>query len=120
MVAQLQHDVPAMGQAWTRNGLVYLGGAALIHTTCGPTSRSSPSTTSRARKSPPPALGQLGAGHGAVAVAGNLNTYYEDIKSGVSNGVITFATGAWGAKVHEVAPHITKVNFGPSSRAALP
>ena len=49
---------------------------------------------------------------GAVAVAGNLNTYYEDIKSGVSNGVITFATGAWGAKVHEVAPYITKVNFG--------
>ena len=30
----------------------------------------------------------------------------------MSNGVITFATGAWGAKVHEVAPYITKVNFG--------
>jgi TRAP-type C4-dicarboxylate transport system substrate-binding protein len=59
-------------------------------------------------------------GTGAVAVAGNLNTYYEDIKSGVSDGASPSATGAWGAKVHEVAPYITKVNFGSSSRAALP
>ena len=59
-------------------------------------------------------------GTGAVAVAGNLNTYYEDIKSGVSNGVITFATGAWGAKVHEVAPYITKVNFGSQFAGGRP
>ena len=29
VVNQLQHDVPAMGGTWTKNGLVYLGGAAL-------------------------------------------------------------------------------------------
>ena len=51
-------------------------------------------------------------GTGAVAVAGTLNSYYEDIKSGVSDGALVFATGAWGAKLHEVAPYVTKVNFG--------
>ncbi|MDP6346274.1 MAG: TRAP transporter substrate-binding protein DctP, partial [Alphaproteobacteria bacterium] len=49
---------------------------------------------------------------GAVAVAGNLKTYYNDIKTGVADGTLTFTTGAWGCKCFEVAPHITKVNFG--------
>ena len=49
---------------------------------------------------------------GAVPVAGTLNSYYEDIKSGVSDGAVVFTTGAWGAKLHEVAPYVTKVNFG--------
>ena len=47
-----------------------------------------------------------------MAVAGSLNSYYEDIKSGVSDGVVVFSTGAWAAKLHEVAPYVTKVNFG--------
>ena len=81
-----------------------------ICTTCGPTSRSSPSTTSGQENHRPRPLGQLGAGHCAVAVAGNLNTYYEDIKSGVSNGVVTFATGAQGPrcmKWHPTSPRST-------------
>ena len=55
---------------------------------------------------------KLLGGVGAVAVAGTLNSYYEDIKSGVSDGAVVFATGAWAAKLHEVAPYVTKVNFG--------
>ncbi len=30
----------------------------------------------------------------------------------MSDGALVFATGAWGAKLHEVAPYVTKVNFG--------
>jgi TRAP-type C4-dicarboxylate transport system substrate-binding protein len=45
-------------------------------------------------------------------VAGTLNSYYEDIKSGVSDGSAVFTTGAWVAKLHEVAPYITRLNFG--------
>ena len=52
-------------------------------------------------------------------MAGSLPTYYEDIKSGVSNGAITFSTGAWGAKLHEVAPYVTKVNFGSMYAGAI-
>jgi TRAP-type C4-dicarboxylate transport system substrate-binding protein len=112
-IAQMQHDVPAMGDAWTKNGLVYLGGMALdsYHIwTRDPVTRLE-DLKGRKISAPGPAANWV-RGTGAVPVAGSLNTYYEDIKSGVSDGVLVFATGAWAAKVHEVAPHITKVNFG--------
>jgi TRAP-type C4-dicarboxylate transport system substrate-binding protein len=102
-----------MGGTWTKNGLVYLGGAALdsYHLWTNYPVNSVDDLKGKKITAPGPSANWI-RDTGAVAVAGNLNTYYEDIKSGVSNGVITFATGAWGAKVHEVAPYITKVNFG--------
>lgn len=113
VVNQMQDSIPAMGQAWSKNNLVYLGGAALdaYHIWTSFPIKSVDDLKGKKITAPGPAANWI-KDTGAVAVAGNLNTYYEDIKSGVSNGVITFATGAWGAKVHEVAPYITKVNFG--------
>ena len=92
---------------------MYLGGAALdsYHLWTNFPVKSIDDLKGKKITAPGPSANWV-QGTGAVAVAGNLNTYYEDIKSGVSNGVVTFATGAWGAKVHEVAPYITKVNFG--------
>mgnify|MGYP005846863545 CR=1 FL=1 len=112
-VAEMQKSIPAMADAWTRNGLVYLGGAALdaYHLwTKFPVTKYE-DLAGKKISAPGPAANWI-RNTGAVAVAGNLNSYYEDIKSGVSDGVIVFTTGAWGAKLHEVAPHITKVNFG--------
>ena len=113
VINEMQKSIPAMGQAWTKNGLVYLGGTALdsYHLWTNFPVKSVDDLKGKKITAPGPAANWI-KGTGAVAVAGNLNTYYEDIKSGVSNGVITFATGAWGAKVHEVAPYVTKINFG--------
>ena len=113
VVNGMQDRIPAMGQAWSKNNLTYLGGAALdaYHIWTNFPIHSVDDLKGKKITAPGPAANWI-KDTGAVAVAGNLNTYYEDIKSGVSNGVITFATGAWGAKVHEVAPYITKVNFG--------
>lgn len=120
VVNDMQKSIPAMGDAWTKNGLVYLGGAALdgYHIWTSFPIQSVDDLKGKKITAPGPAANWI-RGTGAVAVAGNLNTYYEDIKSGVSNGVITFATGAWGAKVHEVAPYITKVNFGSQYAGGL-
>lgn len=120
VIEQVQTSVPAMGSAWTKSGLVYLGGASLDSYHIWTTFPIQSVTDLKGKKitAPGPAANWI-RDTGAVAVAGNLNTYYEDIKSGVSNGVITFATGAWGAKVHEVAPYITKVNFGSQFAGAL-
>ena len=120
VVNDMQTSIPAMGQAWTKNGLVYLGGAALdaYHIWTSFPIKSVDDLKGKKITAPGPAANWI-RDTGAVAVAGNLNTYYEDIKSGVSNGVITFATGAWGAKVHEVAPYITKVNFGSQYAGGL-
>ncbi len=112
-VTDLQTAVPAMGEVWAKNGLVYLGGMALdsYHLwTKFPVTKIE-DLQGKKISAPGPAANWI-RGTGAVAVAGTLNSYYEDIKSGVSDGAIVFATGAWGAKLHEVAPYITKVNFG--------
>jgi TRAP-type C4-dicarboxylate transport system substrate-binding protein len=112
-IAELQQRIPAMADAWTKNGLVYLAGMALdsYHIwTKFPITRLE-DLNGKKISAPGPAANWI-RGTGAVAVAGSLNTYYEDIKSGVSDGVVVFTTGAWGAKVHEVAPYVTKVNFG--------
>ena len=120
VVNGMQDRIPAMGQAWSKNNLTYLGGAALdaYHIWTNFPIHSVDDLKGKKITAPGPAANWI-KDTGAVAVAGNLNTYYEDIKSGVSNGVITFATGAWGAKVHEVAPYITKVNFGSQYAGGL-
>jgi TRAP-type C4-dicarboxylate transport system substrate-binding protein len=112
-IADLQRTVPAMGDAWTKNGLVYLGGMSLdtYHIWSKFPITRLEDLQGKKLGAPGPAANWV-RGTGAVPVAGTLNSYYEDIKSGVSDGAVVFVTGAGAAKLHEVAPHITKVNFG--------
>ena len=112
-IADMQKKIPAMNDAWAKNGLVYLGGAALdtyYLFSKFPVSRIE-DLQGKKINAPGPSANWV-KNTGAVAVAGNLNTYYEDIKSGVSDGALTFATGGSSVKLHEVAPYIVKVNFG--------
>lgn len=112
-VAELQNKIPAMADAWSKSGLTYLNGMALdsYHVwTKFPITRIE-DLQGKKLSAPGPAANWV-RGTGAVAVAGTLNSYYEDIKSGVSDGAVVFSTGAWGAKLHEVAPYVTKINFG--------
>ncbi|MCF8207935.1 MAG: C4-dicarboxylate TRAP transporter substrate-binding protein [Rhodoferax sp.] len=112
-VTDLQVSVPAMGATWTKNGLVYLGGMALdsYHVWSKFPITKLEDLKGKKLSAPGPSSNWV-RGTGAVAVAGTLNSYYEDIKSGVSDGALVFTTGAWSAKLHEVAPYVTKVNFG--------
>lgn len=113
IIADLQQKVPAMGDAWTKNGLVYLGGMALdtYHVWSKFPISKLEDLQGKKLGAPGPAANWV-RGTGAVPVAGTLNSYYEDIKSGVSDGAVVFVTGAGAAKLHEVAPFITKINFG--------
>lgn len=112
-VAQMQQSIPGMGDAWTKNGLTYLGGMALdsYHIWSKFPITKIEDLQGKKISAPGPAANWV-RGTGAVPVAGTLNSYYEDIKSGVSDGAAVFTTGAWAAKLHEVAPYVTKVNFG--------
>lgn len=49
---------------------------------------------------------------GAVPVNGALTTYYNQIETGVADGVVTVLTGGFPLKLHEVAPYITMTNLG--------
>jgi TRAP-type C4-dicarboxylate transport system substrate-binding protein len=62
--------------------------------------------------SAPGVLGNWLRGTGANAVDGALTTFYTDIQTGVSDGVLTLALGAIAAKLHEVAPYISRVQIG--------
>lgn len=112
-IADMQKSIPAMADAWTKNNLVYLGGMALdsYHVWSKFPITKYEDLNGKKISAPGPAANWI-RGTGAVGVAGTLNTYYEDIKSGVSDGAAVFTTGAAAAKLHEVAPYVTKVNFG--------
>lgn len=112
-ITDLQAKIPALAQEWDRHNMVYLGGAGLDP--YGLLSSFALKTVDDIKghklAAPGPAANWL-KNTGAIAVAGNLNTYYNDIKTGVYEGTLTFMTAAAAAKLQEVASHICMVNFG--------
>lgn len=119
-IADLQKSVPAMADAWGKNNLVYLGGMSLdtYHVWSKFPITRIEDLQGKKISAPGPSANWI-RGTGAVGVAGSLNTYYEDIKSGVSDGALTFVTGAWSAKLHEVAPYVTRINVGSQFAGAV-
>lgn len=69
--------------------------------------------------SAPGVLGTWLRGTGANAVDGALTTYYTDIQTGVSDGVLTLALGALPIKVYEVAPYINRFDAGGAFSGAV-
>lgn len=105
---------PQMQQTWLANGLEYLGGAIgiddyMLMTTTPIASFDDLKGLKIA--APGPAVNWL-KGTGAVGVSGNLTTYYNEIRSGVYDGTIVFASAALPGKLYEVAPYITLLGFG--------
>jgi TRAP-type C4-dicarboxylate transport system substrate-binding protein len=112
---------PNMKVTWEENGLEYLGGPSAIDDYLLMTTfpvNSIDDLKGKKIGAPGPAVNWL-AGSGAVGVSGNLTTYYNEIKTGVYDGVIVFATAALPGKLHEVAPYITKIGFGAQYAGAL-
>ena len=120
-VAYRMHEtIPELTEFWTRNNIVWLGGAAIDSYQL---MTKFPMTSIDALKgkkilAPGPAANWV-RNTGAVAVAGNLTTYYNDLKSGVADGVLVSLAPAASAKLHEVAPTIIPVNIGAQSTGAL-
>ncbi len=109
----LQEKVPELGKEWTKHKTVYLGGAALD--TYGILSNFEIKTVDDVAghklAAPGPSANWL-KNTGGVAVASNLNEYYNGIQTGVFEGAVTFMTAASAIKLHEVAPYICMVDFG--------
>jgi TRAP-type C4-dicarboxylate transport system substrate-binding protein len=69
--------------------------------------------------SAPGALANWLRGTGANAVDGSLTSYYTDIQTGVSEGVLSLALGVLPTRVYEVAPYITRVQMGTAFSGAI-
>lgn len=110
-----------MTAAYAENGTVYLGAPIAIDdyilmTTFPVTSLDD--LQGRKIAAPGAAINWL-SGTGATGVAGNLTTYYNELKAGVYDGVIVFASAALPGKLFEVAPHITRAGLGAQFAGAL-
>ncbi|MEQ9814455.1 MAG: C4-dicarboxylate TRAP transporter substrate-binding protein [Azospirillaceae bacterium] len=114
VIDNLHGTVPGMIESWETYGLEYLGGGFALDNYLLMTSfpvESLADLEGRRIGAPGPAVNWL-EGTGAVGVSGNLTTYYNDIQTGVFEGVIVFPTAAAPARLYEVAPYVTITNFG--------
>ncbi len=120
-MAGLYDTIPGMVESWRAYDAEYLGGGFALDNYLLMTNfpvHSIDDLAGHRIAAPGPAVNWL-EGTGAVGVAGNLTTYYNDIQTGVFDGVIVFATAAAPARLHEVAPYVTVTDFGAQSAGAM-
>lgn len=125
LVTDTLHDLhmndPRMQQAYTDNGVVYLGAPTAIDDYVLMTNfpvESLADLEGRKIAAPGAAINWL-TGTGAVGVQGNLTTYYNELQTGVYDGVLVFASAAFPGKLFEVAPNITKAGLGAQFAGAI-
>lgn len=113
IVEKLHGQFPEMNDAWSKNNMLLLATVAIdgYQLVTNFPVKSAADLAGKKIFVPGPIANWL-QGTGAVAVAGNLNTYYNGIQTGVAQGAIVSMSPTWSAKLHEVAPHITLCNLG--------
>jgi len=114
LMHKLQLEDERMQKSWNDNGVTYLGAPVVIDDYLLMTNfpvNSLADLDGKKIGAPGAALNWL-SGTGAVGVSGNLTTYYNEIKTGVFDGVIVFASAALPGKLYEVAPYITRAGLG--------
>lgn len=114
LMHRLQLEDARMQKSWNDNGVTYLGAPVVIDDYLLMTTfpvNSLDDLKGKKIGAPGPAINWL-SGTGAIGVSGNLTTYYNELKTGVFDGVIVFASAALPGKLHEVAPHVTRAGLG--------
>ena len=112
--------LPELTGEWSRHNLVYLAGFSIDNYGVATNFPVTKLDDLKGKK-----IGGAGpnltwfARTGAVGVQGSLNTFYNDIKTGVYHGAVAFITSAVPAKLYEVAPYMTVVDFGAMYAGAM-
>lgn len=116
VMEQIQRDIPQVGEQWQRYNQIYIGGgiAPDAYAMWTSFSVSEPTDLSGHRLGTPGATSNWLDGTGAVAVAGDLSVYYNNIQTGLFDGAIVFGTAAAALRLDEVAPYVTRPRFGTS------
>ncbi|MBL4786327.1 MAG: C4-dicarboxylate TRAP transporter substrate-binding protein [Cohaesibacteraceae bacterium] len=113
LINEMHAENPAMTAAWTDNGQEFIAPIGLDTHYLATNFPVSSIDDLEGRK-----IGGAGTianwlnGVGATAVAGNFSVHYNNIKTGVYDGLLNFSSGIFPNKLHEVAPHLTRVDFG--------
>lgn len=110
---ELYETVPAFREEWEQYNLVFLGATgADSYDLYTKQPIDGLDDLDGMKISAPGVLGTWLRGTGANAVDGALTTFYTDIQTGVSDGVLSLALGVLPTRLYEVAPYITRVNAG--------
>lgn len=110
----LHQSVPGMTESWEKYNIEYLGAGFTLDNYILMTKFPVDSIDDLAGRkigAPGPAVNWL-EGTGAVGVSGDLTSYYNNLQTGVFDGVIVFPTAAAPARLFEVAPYVTITDFG--------
>jgi TRAP-type C4-dicarboxylate transport system substrate-binding protein len=121
LMDSLQREDARMAAPWEANGVVYIGAPVGIDDYLLMTDfpvESLSDLEGRKIGAPGPAINWL-SGTGAVGVSGNLTTYYNELQTGVYDGVIVFASAALPGRLYEVAPYVTRLGLGAQYAGAL-
>ncbi|MFD0914884.1 C4-dicarboxylate TRAP transporter substrate-binding protein [Pseudahrensia aquimaris] len=121
MMDRLHKEDARLQQAYTDNNIVYLGAPIGIDDYLLMTKfpiNSLADLDGKKIAAPGAAINWL-SGTGAVGVSGNLTTYYNELKTGVYDGVIVFASAAVPGKLYEVAPNVTRMGLGAQFAGVL-
>ncbi len=117
---ELHREVPQLKEAWTDQNVVFLGasGVETYHLYTNFPVNSLKDLEGRKILAPGPSANWIKS-LGAVPVNGALPTYYNQIQTGVADGVVVIVTGAFPNKHHEVAPYVTLVGLGAQMTGGL-
>ncbi|MEM7711522.1 MAG: C4-dicarboxylate TRAP transporter substrate-binding protein [Pseudomonadota bacterium] len=117
---ELHREMPQLKDAWIDQNTVFLGasGVETYHLYTNFPVNSLADLEGRKILAPGPSANWIKS-LGAVPVNGALPTYYNQIQTGVADGVVVIITGAFPNKHHEVASYVTLVGLGAQMTGGL-
>ena len=110
---EMNDEMPEMASQWTRHNQIFL--AALSTDTDYLLTNFPVNSIADLKGKKIGAAGSLALwvnGINAVPVHGDFATHFNNIKTGVYDGLIAFTTGMYPPKLHQVAPYATRVDLG--------
>lgn len=113
VINQLHREVPVLQEAWEDQNVVFLGasGVETYHLLTNFPVNSLADLEGRKILAPGPSANWIKS-LGAVPVNGALPTYYNQVQTGVADGMVVIISGAFPNKHYEVAPYVTLVGIG--------
>lgn len=120
VMRQLRADIPAMNETYHRYNQILLAGVGIdtYHILSNFEITGLEDIEGHKFATAGPSANWLD-GTGAVPVAASLPDYYNGVQTGVYDGIVTFESAVTPYKFYEVAPYITRVNFGAQASSVL-
>jgi TRAP-type C4-dicarboxylate transport system substrate-binding protein len=120
IMLDMHAQVPEVAAEWTRHKQVFVGAVAVdtdYILTKVPVN--SMADLQGKKMGASGSLSLWASGGGMVPVQGDFATHFNNLKTGVYDGLIAFTTGMYPAKLHQVAPYATRIDLGSMMIGAL-